>query len=208
MSAEECFAMRSLSTILAATLLTACASTPPSAPIVSLKIDLPFSVDWTQITNQSDGRQSIREWVPAGSSGAQTDWIIVEQKLAVPESATAQKMLSTMFETARGLCTDVLYNGPERLDVEGHETWVGRTMCAQQRGNPYGTFTDQRVTISEGFAFVVTSELRVPSSPKAGVIAMSNADSSDVQKFVEKQTMSARFVRSSVRTCTAAVPEC
>jgi len=197
-----------VASIAAATLAAALASTAPSDPIVAAKIELPTIVEWTRITDESAGGQRIREWVPVGASAEKTDWIIVEQKLAIDASVSARTFIETSFRAARSACTDVLYNGPDRVDGDGHETWVGRIMCAQQIGKTYGTFTDQRVAVGGQHAFVVTSELRIPSSPKAGVLSFGSDQPDGVERFLARTEASADFVRKSVRFCTASTRDC
>lgn len=188
--------------------LAACATSSSGTPITSVRINLPDTNKWSRITDKSDGNQYIREWVPEGSTGDDTKWIIVEQKFVLRSAVSAEKFIKTMFALARKACSDILYNGPEELDASGHETYVGRFMCAQQQGKNYGTFTDQRVATQGKEVYVVTSELRVPASYKAGVLSFQKERFDEMRPFMERQASSAKFVRDSVRICTAAMPDC
>ena len=174
--------------------------------ITSIKIYLPERYKWNQITNKSDGNQYIREWVPEGSTGSDTKWIIVEQKFVLDSPISAEEFITTIFALARNACSDILYNGPEKIDVNGHETYVGRFMCAEQKGMGYGTFTDQRVIVQGSEVYVITSELHIPSSPKAGILSFQKDQ--EVQTFMDMQELSANFVRDSIRVCTTETVDC
>lgn len=126
----------------------------------------------------------------------------MEQKFLLGSSVSAESFIKRMFSLARNACTDILYNGPEKMISEGHETYVGRFMCAQQKGKSYGTFTDQRVVTQGNEVYVVTSELRLPSSIKAGVLSFPKDQFNEMKPFLERQEVSARLVRS-VQVCTA-----
>lgn len=58
-----------LSVVVLAGILAGCATAPPTNPITTIKVVLPETNKWTQITNKSAGGQYIREWVPEGSTG-------------------------------------------------------------------------------------------------------------------------------------------
>lgn len=177
-------------------------------PITSVKVFLPEQYNWEQITNNFGDNQYIREWVPPGSTGSDTKWIIVEQKFVVESPVSAKEFLIIIFTLAKDACTDILYNGPEKIDVEGHETYVGRFMCAEQKGMSYGTFTDQRVAVQGNDVYIVTSELRVPSSPKAGILSFQENQQDELQTFMAMQELSANFVRDFVTICTSETVDC
>lgn len=188
-------------------ILVGCATSPPANPITSVKVVLPETNKWIQITNKAEAGQYIREWVPEGSTGENTKWIVVEQKFVLGSAVSAERYIKGIFSLARNACSDILYNGPERMDANGHETYVGRFMCAQQKGKNYGTFTDQRVVAQGNEVYVVTSELRLPGSPKAGILSFSKDQFNEMKPFIERQGLSAKFVRS-VKVCTAATGDC
>ncbi len=189
-------------------LITGCAIAPPAKPITSVNITLPNTNKWTQITNQSDGNQYLREWVPMGSTGLNAKWLIVEQKFILGSNVSAEDYIKRIFSLARKACTDVLYNGPFELNVSGYETSVGRFMCAQQKGKNYGTFTDQRIVTQGNDAYVVTSELRLPSSIKAGVLSFQKDQLNEMQSFMKYQVASTKFVRNAVTICSNGMPNC
>jgi len=192
-----------LPAVLFSVVFTGCAMASATNPITSVRITLPDTNKWSQITNKSEDSQYIREWVPEGSTGENTKWIIVEQKFVLRSEVSAEKFIKTMFAMARKACSDILYNGPEKLDVGGHETYVGRFMCAQQQGKSYGTFTDQRVAAQGYEVYVITSELRIPGSPKAGVLSFKLDQPNGMQDFIKQQELSGKWVRDAVRICTA-----
>ena len=172
----------------------------------NVTVTLPEDKEWVEITNQSDGVQYLKEWIPDTETIESTPWLIVEQKFLLTKKVSAKKYIQIMFDLARDACTDVLYNGPDKIKSGNHTTYVGRIMCAQQKGKPYGTFTDQRV-ISDGLSmFVVTSELRLAPSDVAGTLA--SKDVSELQSFMNLQGISARFVRESVYLCLEGSTEC
>lgn len=196
-----------MSVVVLAAVLAGCAITPTANPITAIKVALPETSKWTQITNKSDAGQYIREWVPEGSTAENTKWIIVDQKFLLGSSVSAESFIKRIFSLARSACTDILYNGPERIISEGHETYVGRFMCAQQKGKSCGTFTDQRVIAQGNEVYVVTSELRLPSSIKSGMLSFPKDQFNEMKPFLERQEASAKLVRS-VKVCTAAVGGC
>jgi len=198
---------RVIPVVFLAAVLAGCATTPPANPITSIKVVLPEANKWTQITNKSEAGQYIREWVPEASTGENTKWIVIEQKFVLGSSVSAESYIKRIFSLARGACSDILYNGPEKMYTNGHETYVGRFMCAQQKGKSYGTFTDQRVVAQGKEVFVVTSELRLPASTKAGILSFAKDQSNEMKPFLERQGLSAKFVRS-VKICTSATREC
>lgn len=189
------------------TILVGCATSPPEHPITSVKAVLPETNKWTQITNKADAGQYIREWVPEGSTGENTKWIVVEQKFALESSVSAERYIKSIFSLARNACSDILYNGPERIEANGLDTYVGRFLCAQQKGKSYGTVTDQRVIAQGNEVYVVTSELRLPSSPKAGILSFPKDQFNEMKPFIERQGLSAKLVRS-VKVCTTATGDC
>ncbi len=185
--------------------LAACAITPPAPPITSIKLMFPKSVKWTQITDKTQGDQFIREWVPEGSTGDDTKWILVEQKFDIGHPVSAKDYIESMFNLARGACAGIKYNGPKEMDAGGHDAYVGRFMCSQEKGKNYGTFTDERVIAQGNYVYVITSELHLPPSPRAGVLTFPKGHVADMMAFMGRQGLSAQFVRS-LKVCTVAAP--
>jgi hypothetical protein len=190
-------------------LLSGCVLAPPASPITAVQIELPSSQTWAQLTDQSDGEQYLREWVPRGFSGENAQWLISEQRLVPARPVSAKLFMEGMFERARSSCSNVLYNGPEALPDSGHTTYAGRIMCARRNGKDFGTFTELRVAADGPYVYVVVSERRTPPTPKAGVIQFEPSEGPErVKRFFAEMAASAEFVRSSVRICTAQAPGC
>ncbi|WP_394132695.1 hypothetical protein [Shewanella maritima] len=181
-------------------ILGACASTSPKTKITGISVDLPES-NWVQVTDKEASDQYIKEWVPNGKTPFDTNWIITEQKLPIHSKISAEQFQKSMFSLAKQSCSDILYNGPQEINTNDHLTSVGRFMCAQQKGKPYGTFTDQRVIIQGLTAYVVTSELRVPAASKAGVLAFGKDKIDEMKEFMQTQKKSSGFVRQSINVC-------
>lgn len=199
---------RTLPITIVTILLIGCSTIPPANPITSISVKLPDTNKWFEITNSSKGNQYIHEYVPAGSTADHTKWIIVEQKLILDTPMSAERYIDTIFTLAKGECTDILYNGPEEAKISNHDSYVGRFMCAEQKGKSYGSFTDQRVITQGNTAYVVTSELRVPISPKANVLIFSKDQLGELTAFMKRQSVSASFVRNAVNICISGQTKC
>ena len=156
---------------------------------------------WIQVTDQSDAENYLQEWVREGEKAEEAKWLLVKQKLQLPKKQSSKKYIKSIFKLARSSCSDVLYNGPEKLPLDsGAKVYVGRIMCAQQINQPYGSFTDMSVLVEGTSAYVFTSELRIPPSPKAGILSFDNGSDADVKAFMADQAASARIVRSNAST--------
>ena len=167
------------------------------AEISRVSVALPTDVDWVKVSDDSDGDTYLREWIPSGSTVADTDlWMIVEQRLPLKKKTSSRRFLNTMMKLAREACTDVLYNGPEKIAIENYKSYWGRIFCAKQRGKPYGTITDLRVLAEGTTVFVITSEIRTPPSSVAGVFSVTG--SSQTIKALQKLKKSALVARESV----------
>jgi len=193
--------------IFVSTLFTGCAVIP-AKPITSIKINLPDKTMWTQITNKSDNKQYIHEWVPKGLTGLNTHWIIVKQKFVQQAAISAEKFLHGIYYISKRSCTDTHLMRPYKIKTDGHDTIVGRIICSQQIGKNYGTFTDQRVITYGNDVYTITSELRVPASKKAGTIAFSKKQSAELKRFIQQQRESAIFVRKAIDLCTVNSEAC
>lgn len=172
--------------------------------VTDVQVLLPESDTWNQITSDESAAGYTREWVPDGRTGEDTDWIVTVQKLPLERRTSARKFIRTMLQLAGGACTDVKYNGPERIVVDGKKTYWARIMCAEIPGRGYGTFTDQRVVTEGATAYVVTSELRTAPTSVAGVLRFSeNADGSVMQPevFIARVSESGTFTREGVTLC-------
>ena len=179
-------------------LLTSCASTAPITNVVSIHVELPKNVEWSLVSDRAGELQYIKEWVPKGENPLTAKWLISEQKLTLGSSISAEAFQKQMFSFSKQGCADVLFNGPQEIDVSGHKTSVGRIMCSTQNGKPFGTFTDQRVIVEGLIAYVVTSELRIPASQKAGVLPFGKDKLEEMKEFMLLQGVSSKLVRESV----------
>jgi len=172
------------------------------AQISQVQIDLPTGTNWTLANEQSDGDQYLREWVADGQTVKQTDWLIVEQRLALERRTSPKNLLKSMMKAASQACANVKLNGPDLLRSDGTRSFVGRIMCSHQNGKTYGAFIDQRVFVEGTTAFVVTSELRTPPTSVAGTLAFDDPETA--MAFFERAKTSARFVREQVSACSKA----
>jgi len=169
-----------------------------ASPVTSVNFVFPPEHEWKKVTDQMNAGQYLREWIPVEETIETATWLIVEQKILLEKRTSAKNFLSIMMNLAGSACTDVLYNGPEKIVVNGHETYWAKTMCAQQLGKNYGTFTDQRVIVDEKWVFVVTSELRVSPSAKAGQLAFKKGEEFNFAEFMARVKASTQVARSSV----------
>lgn len=170
-----------------------------AAKVASVNIQLPVNVEWQQISDQSDDRQYLREWIPSDKTIDDTNWLIVQQKFSLENKISAKNFLKRIFSLAEEACSDVKYNGPEKIKTEKITTYWGRFMCARQNGKDYGTFTDIR-TISDGKTmYVITSELRIPPTSVAGIMSFGkDVDMGVIQQFMTLQGQSSSFTRKNV----------
>lgn len=173
-------------------------STPQAiAEISKVIVDLPNDVDWVKVSDHSDGDSYLREWIPSGASIEDTSWLIVEQKFPLKKKTSAKRYIKNMMKLAQSACTDVRYNGPEKLTVEKYKTYWVRIFCAKQHDKPYGLVTEQRVIVEGKTVFVVTSELRTAPSSVAGVFTLGVNES--FEAYLERMEKSAAVARESVR---------
>ncbi|MCY3749898.1 MAG: hypothetical protein OXG54_00710 [Gammaproteobacteria bacterium] len=173
-------------------------STPQAiAEISKVIVDLPNDVDWVKVSDHSNGDSYLREWIPSGTSIEDTNWLIVEQKFPLKKKTSAKRYIKNMMKLAQSACTDVRYNGPEKLTVEKYKTYWVRIFCAKQHDKPYGLVTEQRVIVEGKTAFVITSELRTAPSSVAGVFTLGVNES--FEAHLERMEKSAAVARESVR---------
>jgi hypothetical protein len=166
--------------------------------------ELPGQRSWVQVTSQDSEAGYLKEWVPEGSDVQTTDWIIVSQKLPLGKRTSAKKLLKTMMNLSRQTCTDVLFNGPEKIVTNKEKTYWGKIMCAQVVGKDYGAFIDQRVIVEGKDAWVVTSELRTEPTSVAGQLEFGRDAAlakKSIEEFMVKLSASARFTREGIDIC-------
>ncbi len=167
------------------------------AEINTVEVEFPADINWVQVTEQSDADTYLREWIPSGAPVEDSDWLIVEQKFSLEKRTSARRYIRTMMNLARDACTDVRYNGPEKITVEKYKTYWARVICAKQHDKPYGAITELRVIAEGRTVFVVTSELRTAPTSVAGAIHFGDEDS--IKTFFERSEKSAMLARESVR---------
>ena len=177
-------------------------------PVTGVHVTLPDSTTWKAATDQSDGIQYLREWLPTGATFESTDWLVVEQRLRVQKSVSAKDYLGGIMNLAQQACVSVKFNGPDPYESGGADSYVGRFMCSQQKGKPYGTYTDQRVIAVDGFVYVVTSEIRVPPNAVAGTMTAGPGQVATLLKSMQRQQESSALVRTGVRMCLKAIDGC
>ena len=134
--------------------------------------------------------------------GCEPDYLVAAAKAGVAP------YLARIMDLAKQACVSVKFNGPDPYESEGADSYVGRFMCSQQRGKPYGTYTDQRVIAVDGFVYVVTSEIRTPPTAVAGTLAASADQVAALVKFMKKQQQSSALVRAGVTVCVKAGDGC
>lgn len=189
-------------------LWAAFAAAAAAQPIVSVKLKLPTVTPWTKITDKSTGEGHLREWVPQGETAGQTDWIISEERLDLGRDIPASRLIYLAQQGAKDVCTDVLYGNLHKIMASGHATYSGGFMCAREKGRNYGTFTMQRVAVQGELAYVITSELRVPPSRKAGQFESGSGQLAQIKALMDLQALSVRFVNDSVTFCVAGQSAC
>ena len=194
------------------------------ADIVELVVDLPAEVEWTMVVDEATDGTYHREWIPAGTTVEDTElWMIASQKFDLEKRRSARMVLRGMRDLARTACTDILYNGPEKIVLEKHpldkyhldgvpkkvvekvvekyRSYWGRFFCAKQHSREYGTVTQQRVLAHRNTVFVVTSELRIAPTSEAGMLPFDTAD--NVAAFLKRMEASSRVVHDAIRIIPA-----
>jgi len=172
--------------------------TPQSiAEISKVIVDLPNDVDWVSVSDHSEGDMYLREWIPSGTSIEDTNWLIVEQKISLKKKTSGKRYIKNMMKLWQSACTDILYNGPEKITVEKYKTYWVRIFCAKQHDKPYGLVTEQRVIVEGKTVFVITSELRTAPSSVAGTFALGVNES--FEELLERVEKSSTVARESVR---------
>jgi len=175
----------------------------PKHSIKSIEVSLPESIQWKKVTDKTITRGYIREWVPKGSTGENAEWIVVEQKFTQKSSIGAMKFTAGMYAIAKKMCEDVKYLKPVSHSVKGYDSVLGWVICSRQKGLNYGTFTHQRVITDKNVVYVVTSELRMPPTKKAGMFAFQKAERHKMKPFLARVKQSKLFVQNSVGVCVA-----
>lgn len=165
-------------------------------------IELPETETWTQITDLAAGKAFSREWVPAGETLDTARWLIAQQRLPVDARQSTADFLRMVNDLSEDACTSSTHDEPERHRFGGVRGLIGRTICAQRIDGPYGTFTDRAIVVEDGFAYIVTSEIRIPPMVVAGVLSFGRGEGaaarSSATEFMDRETRSREFVREHV----------
>ena len=169
----------------------------------SIEISLPESAEWKKVTDKKTARGYTREWVPKGSTGENAEWIVVEQKFVQKSPISAMEFTGGMYAIAKNMCEDVKYLKPVSNSVKGYDSVLGWVICSRQKGLNYGTFTHQRVITDKNVVYVVTSELRMPPTKKAGMFAFQKAERHKMKPFLARVKKSKLFVQNAVDVCVA-----
>ena len=182
-------------------LLFWCAGTAFAQGGLALAVALPASVSWTQISDRTSGLAYSKEWIPEGDDADEPSWLISQQKVAIDRNVESEAFLQTIYDMAGEVCRSATHEEVERHRIGNLRAAVGRTQCGQRLDGDYGTFTDRLVIVSNGFAYVITSELRTPPMLVDGIISF-RRDGDDAgaarRQFVEREEQSRALVRDGV----------
>jgi len=160
-------------------------------------VDLPDTETWTLVTDKASGPAYSREWVPAGQNAETAQWLIAQQKIPVDGGLSAVQFLEQLYEDMAGACTSASHDDLDRHRIGDFRGAVGRTMCAQRRNEQFGAFSDQIVFVEDGFAYIVTSEIRIEPMVVAGVISFQTPGAA--LSFRDRDELSRNLVREGVR---------
>jgi hypothetical protein len=186
---------------LAALLLTGAGPVAAQSGL-QLSVDLPDSETWNQVSDRAAGQAYSKEWVPAGQNADSASWLIAQQKVTVEPGVDAGEFLAMIYELSENACTSATHDEPERHRIGDFRGVVGRTECAQMVGTNHGAFSDRIVFVEGGYAYIVTSEIRIPPMVVAGVLSFGGGDRDEsraaASEFMERQTRSRELVRDRV----------
>jgi hypothetical protein len=178
-------------------------SAPALAQDIALTVELPDEIDWTLVDEKVVGQAYSREWLPSGRQWETAEWLITNQKVPLDRDESADDFLEDIYDGLAAACTSAEHENIERIRLDGLRGAAGRTMCARRKGEEFGTFSDQAVFIENGFAFVITSELRIQPMVVAGVVAFDLGDRDASREarldFMDRELMSRELVREGIR---------
>ena len=183
-------------------LLFLCTGTVFAQGGLSLSVALPETETWIQIDDRTSGMAYSKEWIPEGDDRDEPSWLISQQKVAVGRNVDADAFLGTIYEMAGDVCKSVTHEEIESPRIGNFRAAVGRTQCGQRVDGDYGTFTDRVVIVDNGFAYIVTSELRTPTMLVDGILSFGRGDNEDSssarRQFVEREVLSRELVRDRI----------
>jgi hypothetical protein len=169
---------------------------------LDLGVTLPATESWTQISDRTSGLAYSQEWIPEGDDADEPSWLITNQKVPIDRNMDADAFLRTIYDMAGEVCKSATNDEITRHRIGELRGAVGRTQCGQRVDGNYGTFTDRLVIVDNGFAYVVTSELRTPPMLVDGILAFGRGDEDASgaarRQFVEREALSREFIRDGV----------
>ena len=171
-----------------------------ASDIAGIKVALPTDTEWKQITNQSDDKQYIREWIPSGSDISNFKWIIAEQKLSLAPGTSPKHYLEAIKDTAKTGCPTVVFEGPHEVKMNSVPSFWMQYVCNKYKDHDNGSFIDQRYIFSDATVYVVTSELRTASSPVAGMLEPGKTEA-EAKAFMARMAASTKFAREGIQAC-------
>ncbi len=170
---------------------------------LEVTVALPETETWTLISDRTSGLAYSKEWIPEGDDADEPSWLISQQKVAIGRNEDAETFLGTIYEMSGDVCKSVTHEEIARLRVgEIRDAAVGRTQCGQRVDGDYGTFTDRVVIVANGFAYIITSELRTPVMLVDGILSFGRGDDDDStaarRQFVDREERSRNLVRNRI----------
>jgi hypothetical protein len=168
-------------------------------PPLSVTISLPDSETWEVLDETVAGQSYSREWIPAGTTYETANWLIAEQRVRLDDKMSSMDFLEMIYAGSEDACTSASHDEPERIRINKHRVVIGRTMCARNIGEEFGTFSDRAVLVEDGFAYIVTSELRVPPMVVAGVLTFDrDKEPRAAGEFMDREERSRQVVRERI----------
>ena len=178
------------------------ASGAAHAQALNVVVTLPSSESWTQASDRVSGLAYSKEWVPEGKTPDDATWLITQQKVPIDRNVASEDFLRQIYDMAAEVCKSATSDEIENLRIGNLRAAIGRTQCGQRLDGNYGTFTDRLVIVDNGFAYVVTSELRTPPMIVDGIISFGRGEDGDSgaarRAFVEREEQSRALVREGV----------
>lgn len=170
---------------------------------LEVTVALPESETWTLISDRTSGLAYSKEWIPEGDDADEPSWLISQQKVSIGRNVDSEGFLGTIYEMAGDVCKSVTHEEIQRLRIgDIRDAAVGRTQCGQRVDGDYGTFTDRVVFVDNGFAYVITSELRTPVMLVDGILSFGRGDDDEStaarRQFVEREERSRELVRDRI----------
>lgn len=146
--------------------LAGCTTTGGQSSIASVKFDLPKQTQWTQVSNQTDkDGNMLAVWIPKGAKPATTQVRVIHQKF-LPAS-TSGVMMGKVVSTMQKNCSDVKVT-PYQSASKYPDQISNEIFCARLGNAKYGTVTYNSVFTDKDANHLISSEVKIPASDKAG----------------------------------------